>query len=239
MLLDYTIMARCWLVVMPLPSLTMTNYIGIVFAVVGDDTDDDENDYNTGTNDFHTVIIMILIIIIPIMIITIKMTMIMIMIIVTIICQWTPVMSSRPSAWIPWGQRLDNLKSYTWWRHQMETFSALLALCAGNSPVTGEFPTQRPVTRSFDVFFDLRLNKRLSKQSWGWWFQTPLCSSWRHCHGFAWPYFLFGNVYRRKQTPKRARLSRVAMLPRYSNQTVGILMSPPKQLFWWSVRTLS
>ena len=38
-----------------------------------------------------------------------------------------------------------------WWRHQMETFSVLLALCAGNSPVTGEFPTQRPVTRSFDV----------------------------------------------------------------------------------------
>ena len=42
---------------------------------------------------------------------------------------------------------------------------ALLAICAGNSPVTGEFPAQRPVTRSFDVFFDLRLNKRLSKQS--------------------------------------------------------------------------
>ena len=41
----------------------------------------------------------------------------------------------------------------------METFSALLALCAGNSPVTGEFPSQRPVTRSFDVFFDLRLKK--------------------------------------------------------------------------------
>ena len=47
-------------------------------------------------------------------------------------------------------------------------FSALLALCAGNSPVTGEFPAQRPVTRSFDVFFDRLLNKRLSKQSWGW-----------------------------------------------------------------------
>ena len=44
------------------------------------------------------------------------------------------------------------------------TFSTLLAICAGNSPVIGEFPTQRPVTRSFDVFFDLRLNKRLSKQ---------------------------------------------------------------------------
>ena len=40
----------------------------------------------------------------------------------------------------------------------METFSALLAICAGNSPVPGEFPTQRPVTRSFDVFFDLRQN---------------------------------------------------------------------------------
>ena len=49
----------------------------------------------------------------------------------------------------------------------METFSALLAICAGNSPVPGEFPTQRPVTRSFDFFFDLRLNKPLSQQSWG------------------------------------------------------------------------
>ena len=57
-----------------------------------------------------------------------------------------------------------------WWRHQMETFSALLALCAGNSPVSGEFPAQRPVTQSFDVFFDLRLIKRLSKHSRGWWF---------------------------------------------------------------------
>ena len=47
----------------------------------------------------------------------------------------------------------------------METFSALLALCEGNSPVTGEFPSQRPVTRSSDVFFDLRLNKQLCKQS--------------------------------------------------------------------------
>ena len=55
--------------------------------------------------------------------------------------------------------------TFAWWRHQMETFSALLAICAGNSPVTGEYPAQRPVTQSFDVFFDLRLNKRLSKQS--------------------------------------------------------------------------
>ena len=46
----------------------------------------------------------------------------------------------------------------------------------------GEFPTQRPVTRSFDVFFDLRLNKRLNKQPWGWWFETPSRSLWRHCN---------------------------------------------------------
>ena len=44
----------------------------------------------------------------------------------------------------------------------------------------GEFPAQWPVTRSFDVFFDLRLNKRLSKQPWGWWFETPAWSLWRH-----------------------------------------------------------
>ena len=61
----------------------------------------------------------------------------------------------------------------SWWRDQMETFPAFLALCVGNSPATGEFPTQRPVTRSFGVFFDLRLNKRLAKQSWRRWFETP------------------------------------------------------------------
>ena len=67
-----------------------------------------------------------------------------------------------------------------WWRHQMETFCALLAICAGNSPVPGEFPAQRPVTRSFEVSFDLRLYKRLSKQSWGWWFETLSRPLWRH-----------------------------------------------------------
>ena len=44
----------------------------------------------------------------------------------------------------------------------------------------GEFPAQRPVTRSFDVVFDLRLNTQLSKQPWGWWFETPSWSLWRH-----------------------------------------------------------
>ena len=67
-----------------------------------------------------------------------------------------------------------------WWRHQMETFSSLLAPCEGNSPVVGEFPAQRPVTRSFDVFFDRR-------QSNGWvntrgcWFETLSRPLWRHC----------------------------------------------------------
>ena len=62
----------------------------------------------------------------------------------------------------------------------METFSVLLALCARNSLVTDEFLSQRPVTRSFEVFFDQRLNKRLSKQSRRRWFETPLRSLWRH-----------------------------------------------------------
>ena len=68
------------------------------------------------------------------------------------------------------------------WHHEMETFSALLALCVGNSPVTRVFPSQRPVTQSFDVFFDLGLNKRLSKQSLGRWFETPSCSLRHHCN---------------------------------------------------------
>ena len=68
----------------------------------------------------------------------------------------------------------------------METFSALLAICAGNSPVPGEFPAQRPVTRSFDVFFDLRLNKRLNKQSSDWWFETLSRPLWRHSNVWYW-----------------------------------------------------
>ena len=64
-----------------------------------------------------------------------------------------------------------------------------------NSPVTGEFPAQRPVTRSFDVSFDLRLNKRLSKQSWGWWFETPLRSLWRHCNGLRISKHMYNHTY--------------------------------------------
>ena len=46
----------------------------------------------------------------------------------------------------------------------------------------GEFPTQRPVTQIFDVFYDLRLNKWLSKQSWGWWFETLSRPLWHQCN---------------------------------------------------------
>ena len=85
--------------------------------------------------------------------------------------------------WLPFklnGRILHSWYSSKWWRHQMETFSALLAICAGNWPLPGEFPAQRPVTQSFDVYFDLRPNKRLSKQSWGWWFVTLSCPLYRH-----------------------------------------------------------
>ena len=64
----------------------------------------------------------------------------------------------------------------------METLSVLLALCQANSPVTGEFPSQRPVTQSFDIFFDMRLNKRLSNQARLRWFETPSSSLRRHCY---------------------------------------------------------
>ena len=78
------------------------------------------------------------------------------------------------------------LSGQSWWRHQMETFSALLAICAGNSPAPGEFPAQRPVTRSFHVFFYLRSNNRLSKQWRGWWFEKQSSPLWRHRNDWMW-----------------------------------------------------
>ena len=60
----------------------------------------------------------------------------------------------------------------------------LLAICARDSPVPGKFPAQRSVTQSFGVFFDLRLNKRLNKQYWGWWFETLSRPLWRHRYAF-------------------------------------------------------
>ena len=102
---------------------------------------------------------------------------------------WTMLVKGAPGhcdgadRWQPflWKTR-TRVPQYTWWRHKMEIFSALLALCVGNSPVTGEFPSQRPVTRSFSVLFDVRLNKLLSKQSTRRWSKTPLRSLCRHCN---------------------------------------------------------
>ena len=66
-------------------------------------------------------------------------------------------------------------------------------------PVTGEFPAQRPVTRSFDVFFDLRPNKRLCKQAWGWRFETSSSSLWRHCND--WRQVTYTLSFHRRELP--------------------------------------
>ena len=83
------------------------------------------------------------------------------------------------------------------WCHQMETFSMLLALYVGNSQVTGELLSQRPVTRSFDVFFDLRLNRWLSKQLRLWWFEMPLRSLWHHWNDCWWQFYIW-KYFKRK-----------------------------------------
>ena len=95
----------------------------------------------------------------------------------------------------------------------METFSASLAICVGNSPATGEFPAQRPVSRSYDVFFDLRLNKRLSKHSWCWWFETSSRPLWRQCNVKT--YFL-ENV-----TTSGSKLSHRVMIADHSEQVIN------------------
>ena len=82
---------------------------------------------------------------------------------------------------MPWpGACISSVTS--WWRHQMKAFYALLDLCAGYSPVNGEFSAQRPVTRSFEDSFDLCLNQYLSKQWIHRWFETPSSSLRRHCN---------------------------------------------------------
>ena len=85
-----------------------------------------------------------------------------------------------------WGWKLPLQKTgtyfLTWWRHQNGSIFRVTGPLCGELTGSGEYPAQRPVTQSFDVFFDLRPNKRLSKQPWGWWFQTPSWSLWRHCN---------------------------------------------------------
>ena len=92
-----------------------------------------------------------------------------------------------PSQWHLHNFYLPVTTLFIWPRSYMMTssngniFRVTDHLC-GEFTVTGEFPAQRPVTQSFGVFFDLRLNKWLSKHSWGWWFETPSRSLWRHCN---------------------------------------------------------
>ena len=95
----------------------------------------------------------------------------------------TRAQTARSSFIIPVNQQHYSIIFRAWIIYHMMTSSngniyTLLAICAGNSPVPSDFPTQRPVTRRYD--FDLRPNKRLSKQSWGWWFETPSRPLWRH-----------------------------------------------------------
>ena len=68
--------------------------------------------------------------------------------------------------------------NYTWWRHEMEFFPRSWLFGGGNPPVIGGFSSQWPVTRSFDVFFELRLYERLRKQSRHPWFETLSRSAW-------------------------------------------------------------
>ena len=104
-----------------------------------------------------------------------------------------------------------------WWRHQMETFSALLAICAGNSPVIGEFPSQRPVTRSFDVsLICARINGWVNNREAGdlrrhgvhydvivmrehksWtWRQIPISTYWKYIHyRYMTRFILFSEVF--------------------------------------------
>ena len=111
--------------------------------------------------------------------------------------------------WLLWrqspSQYKDSISRYRYFHYEDQTasptylyngnfYTGMMTSSNGNifrvtGPLCGEFtgpgeiPSQRPVTRSFDVFFDLRLNKRLSKQPWGWWFETPSWSLWRHRNG--------------------------------------------------------
>ena len=122
--------------------------------------------------------------------------------------------TNKESMCVSWCHHVLNTYVFPiWWRHQMETFSAWLVICAGNSPVSGEFPVHRPVTRSFDVFFDLRLNKRLSKQSWGWRFETLSSPLGRQCNDFIhYSTLMWHRLFKLSRTIKTARLHWVVIL---------------------------
>ena len=101
------------------------------------------------------------------------------------------------------------------------TFRATGRMC-GNSPVTGDFPSQRPVTRSFDVLFDLRLNKQLSKQSRRRWFKTPSFSLWRHCHvwKFLFIYWNFNEICLLSSINSKSALVQIMFIYRLGNNAI-------------------
>ena len=87
-------------------------------------------------------------------------------------------------------------------------FRVTCPLC-GEFTGPGEFPAQRQVTRSFDVFFDRRPNKRLSKQPWGWWFKTPSWSLWSQC-------IVSSLMVRHLSTRGRDKIDNLETLSRYT-----------------------
>ena len=95
-------------------------------------------------------------------------------------------MSDTPCRSGDWKKKIpvphNQVALQSWWRHQMEIFSALLALCVGvhRSPVNSPHKGQWRGALMFSLI--CALNKRLSKQSWDWWFETPSRSLWRHCN---------------------------------------------------------
>ena len=117
----------------------------------------------------------------------------------------------------------------------METFSALLAICAGNSPVSGEFPLQRPVARSFNVFFDLRLSKRLSKQSWGWWFETLPWPLWPHCNVYLLTLWLSASLLPHSDNFLLLHATTWEYLGRLGNRTPRTCASHPGRISHFSV----
>ena len=105
-----------------------------------------------------------------------------------------------------------------WWHYQMETFFVLLALCAGNSLVTCEFPLQRPVT-ALMFYLICALNKWLSKQCWGWWFEMPSPSLWLHCNALPQIYHIHPEKplwYLRKESSLGQVMARCLMAPSHN-----------------------
>ena len=124
--------------------------------------------------------------------------------------------------WLQWG--VNHAEQCMITSSNGNTFH-VLATCAGNSPVPSEFPAQRPVTRSFVVFFVLHLNEWLSKQSWAWWFETPSHPLWRNCYGMNSCQWNRATTEPRKMTVRLLlyvpSLSIVAIAKRYTHRSLN------------------